>query len=365
MNNIEYICFLNETGYGQAASDLIFSLLATNKFHIKVNCINGRPTLTYLSKEYHDKIQCLINNKLYSNLIQIYHCIPNMQFRFPKGQRSIGFATFETFNPPDNWIRILNNMDAVICPSMFNYKIFAHAGVEKPLFYIPHCFDKNLYNKNVQPTVVRDKFTFLYFASWKRRKGWEVLLNAYFEYFKQSDNVQLLIKTDKINVADSDIEKIKLQHKNKKDLPEILLERRIYNNVELPNFLKSAHCLVMPTLGEGFGLPALQCMALKIPVIVTNFSGCQDYASEETSFLIEPAGFIMEQSMDQISQFANKKWPYLTVSSVGEKMIEVFNKYEYASAKASYAYDFVHEQFAYDVAARSFANMLEIVYHGN
>jgi glycosyltransferase involved in cell wall biosynthesis len=68
--------------------------------------------------------------------------------------------TFETFEPPKAWVDILNNMDAVICPSQFNYKIFAHAGVKRPLYYVPHCIDVNVYNKNIPKLHAYDKFHF-------------------------------------------------------------------------------------------------------------------------------------------------------------------------------------------------------------
>lgn len=365
MINLEYICFLNETGYGQAAFDTIQSLLQSNRFNIKINCINNRPTSTCLDAINLQKISSLINNKLYSNIIQVYHCIPSMQFRFPRNQRAVAFATFETYDPPQDWITILNKADAIICPSKFNYKIFAHCKIDRPIFYIPHCFDTNIYNEKIHPIEERKPFTFLFFGTWKRRKGWNVLLEAYLQSFKSSDDVQLLIKTDKINQAVTDIEKMQSRFANKKDLPSILLERRVYDNLHLPAFLKSVDCLVSPTLGEGFGLPALQCMALKVPVIITNFSGCQDYANDQTCTLIEPNGFIMERTMDSISQFANKKWPHLTVESVANCMLQVFHNYDAAISKAENAYKFVHQNFNYNVSSSAFIDMMENVYREN
>jgi hypothetical protein len=51
MIDLDYICFLNETGYGQAAYDLISAIGLTKKYNIKINCLNGNPTSNFLSDQ--------------------------------------------------------------------------------------------------------------------------------------------------------------------------------------------------------------------------------------------------------------------------------------------------------------------------
>lgn len=363
--SIDWIGFINETGYGQAAYDYIRALKSSNNYDIKITCINGRPSSNFIESDelrfFHDACK----KKSLSNQIQIFHCIPTIQMRYNRNARAMGFATFETFEPPTNWIGLLNKMDAVICPSLFNYKIFAHAGINKPIFHLPHCFDVNRFHDAVPPICKREKFTFLYFGTWKKRKGWPQLLEAYLEAFTEKDNVELLIKTDKINIAIHDIDKIKRNYNNRKDLPPISIERRIFDDAHIPSFYKSCDCLVMPTLGEGFGLPALQCMACKVPVVITNFSGCQDYANDDTCTLLEPSGFLLHSNMDQIIQFSNKKWPLITINTIKLAMRQVFENYEVAKRKAQVAYDFVHKNFNYNVINLQFKDIMESVYRVN
>lgn len=359
---LEYIAFLNETGYGQAAFDLISALLETGKYDIRIACLNGSLSKNFLSKQAYDKLEPLMKKPPNQKAIQIYHCIPPMQMRRPRTDRAIGFATFETYEPPSQWITLLNRLDAVICPSDFNYKIFAHAGVKRPLFYIPHCVNTKIWNDKTVPLNVHDRFTFLFSGAWKKRKGWPELIEAYFREFDGKDKVQLLIKTDKSDLAQQEIQKIRVELGLKKDYPAIIFEKRVFNDEYLPSFYKSADCLIMPTLGEGFGLPAMQCMSVKVPVIVTNFSGCQDYASAERCTLLEPSGFMMHSGMDQISQFINKKWPRLTIQSIQEAMRKVFSNREEAKIKADKAYAYVQETFSYSAAAVKFDKLMESVY---
>lgn len=359
---LEYIAYINETGYGQAAYDLVSALLETNNYDIRICCLNGSLSKDFLCKESYDKFLPLTKKRPNQKAVQIYHCIPPMQMRMPRTDRSIGFATFETYEPPSGWVELLNRLDAVICPSDFNYNIFAHAGVKRPLFYLPHCINMNIWNKDVTPLNSFDRFTFLFVGSWRKRKGWPGLLEAYFREFDNNDGVQLIIKTDKTQVAIQETEKVKASLGLKKEYPPIIFERRVFDDVYLPSFYKSADCLVMPTLGEGFGLPAMQCMSIRVPVIVTNFSGCQEYASSDRCTLIEPSGFMMHSSMDQISQFANKKWPRITIQSIQESMRSVFSNKEEAIIKADKAYEYVREKFSYAVAAEKFNKIMENIY---
>lgn len=42
---------------------------------------------------------------------------------------------------------------------------------------------------------------------------------------------------------------------------------------EMPNLYKSADCFVLPTHGEGWGLPTMEAMAMGLPTITTNWGG--------------------------------------------------------------------------------------------
>lgn len=299
------------------------------------------------------------------NRILIFHCIPTMQKRINKnGRRNIAVGVFETFSPPEKWFSILNNNDAIIVPSKFNYKIFAHGPIKKPIYYVPHSINIALYNKNVVPLNKYDKFTFLFMGTWKIRKGYQQLIESWFSEFREKDNVQLLIKTDKPKQAESYIKKIKKEMgtNNNKGYAPILFETKVFNEKLLPRFIKSVNCLIAPHCGEGFCIPGLQCMALKIPVIITNFSGCKDYANNNTAVLIEPSGYILHKNMDGIPQFRNKKWAFIEIKNIRKSMRYVLNNSEIIKKKTENAYNYVMENFNYKVVEKLFSKMIKEIY---
>jgi len=361
---IRWCSFLNSSGYGFSAQNYILALHNSNKYDIKLDIFGGTPARPAVSDKAYEIFSKMINknNENDKDAIQIFHCIPTIQRRVKRLRKTIGMATYETFLPPSRWIEILNENDAIITPSLFNYKIFAHARIKKPIFYLPHCIDMELYNENVKPLKKYNKFTFLFLGAWRERKGYPQLLEAWLKEFTEKDNVQLLIKTDKHRKAEDYFEKIKKQTGITKGFAPVLFENKVFDEFELPKFIKSVDCLIANHMGEGFCIPGLQCMALKIPVLITNFSGSKDYANEKTATLLEPEGFVLYNDMDTIPQFKNKKWAFLSIKQIREKMRYTFKHYDTLKEKTDYAYDYVRENFNYNKIENLFGEMIETLY---
>jgi glycosyltransferase involved in cell wall biosynthesis len=362
MRKVEYVCFANRSGYAQAAQDLMLSLHESRRFDVGMLCLHGKPDHLSVSQSRFETLIDLCNREFVpdADSFQVFHCIPEMQRRVHKFPKTVGFATFETFQPPPVWIPILNENDVVICPSKFNAKIFAHAGVKKPIVHIPHGIDTKLFNPSVEPLSSKDDhFTFLFFGTWRRRKGWPQLIEAWFREFDKDDKVRLVIKTDRRANAARDIEQMKAElGLYKKETAPIVFESRVLNELELPRFMKNADCLVSPTLGEGFGLPGLQSMALGVPVIITNFSGCQDYANDQTATLIEPVGYILHNDLDQIAQFENKKWAHVMVADVRRAMRHVLTRSDIVTEKAKRAAEIAARDYSCEAVIGKFEAMV-------
>jgi glycosyltransferase involved in cell wall biosynthesis len=356
---IQYCAFLNGTGYSASSQNYLLAL--KDNYNIKLHIFGGKSSRAAISDNTYGLFMKMKQKEKEEGGILIYHCIPTIQRRYKKREdfsKTIGFATFETMDPPDRWIEILNKNDAVIAPSLFNYSSFAHSKLKTPVHYIPHCINMEVYNMDVVPMRTFDKFTFLFLGTWRNRKGYKVLLEAWLREFTDRDNVQLVIKTDKTQEAIKYVKKIQEQLGITKGVAPILFEDKVFNEEELPRFIKSFDCFVLPTAGEGFCVPGLQCMALGVPVAITNFSGCLDYANKDTATLIEHDGFILHRDMDRIPQFRNKKWAFVSVKKVRETMRYVVDNKKEVENKAKYAYNYVREKFNYNKIENYFREML-------
>jgi len=358
MSDIVYSSFLNATGYSQSSQDYIHSLLSLHKYTIDLDPFCP-PDSKGLCSDNYDLFKSMINKKSDAR-IRFLHCIPDLQSRKSKSSVSVGFGVYEANNPPKHWINILNTNNAVIVPSEFNKKIFREAGITRPIYHIPHCLDEKCYNKNVIPLKQNKEFTFLFFGSWKKRKGHLLLIEAWLQEFDRNDNVKLVLKTDKIKIAKKDIDNLKQKlNINSDNAAPIVFESSILTDAAIPAFLKSFDCLVLPTLGEGFGLPGLQCMMLGVPIIVTNFSGCKEYANEHTATLIEPEGFILYNNMDNYPQFSHKKWVYFSVKQLKEKLRYAYENQDLIKHKADQGLKETQDIFSYRNIAKKFDNLIQ------
>lgn len=314
MLEIYYFYFAGNNGVGIAARNYIEVL--RQKYHVLAFPIDtGRVP---------EKTQA----------IRIYHCVPDYYKRFRGKEGGIGFATFENPVFPSYWLPLLSMNDVIIVPSQFNYNTFSPI-IKQPVFKIPHCLDFSKWHPTVNKMFILNKFTFLFLGTWKKRKGYPQLLQAFTENLAK-ENIRLVIKSGKNeqleNLEDSRIKVISDE----------------FSDDEMPSFIKSFDCLVMPTLGEGFGLTAIEAMAVGVPVIVTNYSGCQDYANQDTSWLLEPENFQEIANLDNLKQFRNLSWPVISSSQISAKMKEVIENPNLRKIKAENALYFVRDNFNYD-----------------
>eukprot|EP00959_Pyramimonas_sp_CCMP1952_P109583 2292142-Pyramimonas_sp.AAC.1 len=53
---------------------------------------------------------------------------------------------------------------------------------------------------------------------------------------------------------------------------------------DLRGYYAAADAFVLPTRGEGWGLPCVEAMAMAKAVITTNFSGATEYLTEDNAY---------------------------------------------------------------------------------
>lgn len=203
------------------------------------------------------------------------------------GQYKIGYTMLEVDGLPKEWVRQANLMDEVWVPSSFNKETFLNSGVKVPINVIPLGVDPAYFSTNIRAEKVDECYTFLSVFEWGERKAPDVLLRAFSDEFDSSEPVSLLCKVNNfdasVNVKD-EISKLNLR-KNGGRI--IVAENQILQPYELGVLYRSADCFVLPTRGEGWGMPILEAMACGLPVIATNCSSQVDFMNENNSLLLE------------------------------------------------------------------------------
>ncbi len=281
----------------------------------------------------------------------------------PKAQYNIGRTMFETDSVPELWIEPCRMMDEIWVPSHFNFKTFSKAGIDpQKLFVVPEGIDTAVFNPDlIEPLDLPNRagFNFLSIFEWTERKGWDVLLKAYFEAFSSKDDVCLYLRTYLLGHYDSDTETILrakiddlIQRKNydREKLPRFELLPRQLPFQEMLQLYKAADAFVLPSRGEGWGRPYMEAMAMALPVIGTDWSGNTEFMNHENSYLIRVEKLVKIKKME-IPFYLGHRWAQPSKLHLKRLMREVFEDPQAAKEVGKKARKDVIENYSNDAVA--------------
>eukprot|EP00040_Diaphanoeca_grandis_P014888 m.75636 g.75636 ORF g.75636 m.75636 type:complete len:489 (-) comp24809_c0_seq2:64-1530(-) len=251
-------------------------------------------TIQYRSRDILARI-----NKVKQPFIIIQHKLPgNMYLMFENQHKplfSIGRAMTESTLVAPEESEMCTYVDQVWVPTQWHRDVFtkAHVFPEK-LVVFPEAVDSDFFNPTEAPRHHRNAFVFVSVFKWERRKGFDVLLRAYWEEFRhEKHKVALVLRTykpgwepgpDNLYEQFRDIARNTVGETNLSKLPLVKWIDKDLSKHALRSLYSNSNAFVLPTRGEGWGLPVVEAMSMGLPVIVTNFSGPTAYVSEDTAF---------------------------------------------------------------------------------
>ena len=115
------------------------------------------------------------------------------------------------------------------------------------------------------------------------RGGIQYLIKAYLEEFKETDNVELILK---INPAYGVPNLLLMFPELKNPGPKIKFIPEEYTQKQLNDLYNECDVFVSPTRAEAFNLPVLEASVCKKPSITTNYGGQTDLINNENGWLI-------------------------------------------------------------------------------
>ena len=196
-------------------------------------------------------------------------------YRRVKADELWGYTYWESSRAPLEWVEAINeHTTRLFTASQWCADMFRNSGVVIPIRVISHGVNYREYPYVKRP-VGRRPYTFLLLGELGGfRKGLPYAYLAFWEAFKGSQNVRLVLKSRgaKANqapeVGDDNVE-------------------IIYGNYSLNQMRKlyeRADCFVFPSRGEGFGLPPREAASTGLPVIATDWSGLTEGGIENYAY---------------------------------------------------------------------------------
>ncbi|MHC4945350.1 MAG: glycosyltransferase, partial [Planctomycetota bacterium] len=254
----------------------------------------------------------------------------------------IGYTMLETDRLPEGWSESLNQMDEIWVPSRFNQETFSASGVDpEKIHCIPLGLNPEPFQKKVEPLFIPDRkgFAFLSVFQWSKRKGADLLIRAFVESFDAGEDVCLVIRS-------FDFQKRSIQHRidgllkdlghDPGEVPFIQVVDDCIADKDMPALYGAVDAFVLPSRGEGWGLPYLEAMAAGLPVIGTRWSGNMEFMHDENSFLIDVERLVPvhEEAVREMPYYEGHQYAEPGLTHLKALMREVFENRAEAQKRA-------------------------------
>jgi glycosyltransferase involved in cell wall biosynthesis len=113
---------------------------------------------------------------------------------------------------------------------------------------------------------------------------------------------------------------------------------------------RSADCFVLPTRGEGWGMPVLEAMACGLPVISTAWSGPADFLTAETGYPLDVKSLVAAEA--KCPYYEGFRWADPDIEHLRFLMRHVVDRPEEARGRGEAAAAFVAGNLTWELAAR-------------
>jgi hypothetical protein len=391
------------SGYGSHSRDICRSLIAMDKFDIKIWPVRWGSTPQNALSEQNPEDKPIIERILDTpNMdrqpdIHFHIVVPN-EFA-TTGKYNIGItAGLETTIIPPEWIEGLNRMNLNIVPANFVNESVSKSVFDKhneqtkekigevrcttPIEVLFEGADTNIYKPTKEFSkelvdelkAIKDDFCFLFVGHWLQgslgndRKDLGMLIKTFLETFKnQKKSPGLIIKTSGATPCILDREEImnkiiEIKTTVSGDLPNIYVlhgDLRDEEMNELYNHPKvKAH--VSFTHGEGFGRPLLEASLSEKPVIAPNWSGQVDFLSSSNAILLPGSlNDVKPESLMKGMHVKGTQWFTVNYNYASKILKDVFDKYNKYEVKGKKLAIVNNTKFSLDGMTKKFEEILD------
>lgn len=198
--------------------------------------------------------------------------------------RKIAYYPLDGAPFPKEWRATLEQFDALVAYSEFGRAVTLAACPDLDIELIYHGIDTNVFRPLDKAEVkqkfkVEGKFVVGCVARNQPRKQLPLLIRAFAQFHRSHPDSVLLLHTDPDDIG-WDLDGLVTRY-GVDDATIISRVQNVTRGISAADLNFVYNCMdvmALPTAGEGFGLPIVEAMAAGVPVVVTDYSACKEFA---------------------------------------------------------------------------------------
>jgi len=269
----------------------------------------------------------------------------------------IGLVPVDGTPVSEKMFRVARTIDYPIAYSRFGQREMEKVGLK--CSYIPHGFDTSIlspgdkWKARDRLEIPYEKFVIMTVAANKGypcRKGWPEMLEAYSIFAQRHPDAWLYLHTTNLPFGSAgegmDIKSYMKFLGMPPDRWSLISEPDLALGVpeeHLVDFYRAADVFLLPSLGEGFGMPIMEAQACGCPVIVQNCSATAELCVN--GIAIEPLQHLW---LPQLGYY----WQLPSVKRIVEALETVYNQEpseQFWAAKRREGIQFVREGYDWEI----------------